>query len=422
MIDGARGGPIRHHLQDIRSKMEDLADPGERLQPLLNHAARTTPFYRQWAGADLDEIPVIDRMTRKSRSIEFHSSAFTDARVHRMSTSGTSGSPMMIIQDRNKRQRSIADTIYFNQTFGQSVGDRLMWLRAWKSGEAKPRRVLIAQNIVPFEVRGMDDHVRSQIIDSLARGRINAILGYSSALSSLGRFIEEQGRDARSFGVRVLINDSETMHIAAKRRLEQIFGCPVVDRYANTENGILAATKPGGDEFRLNRASYWFEFLKSDSDEPETSDRPARIVVTDLYNYAMPFIRYDTGDMGVVTDHRGPDTLTLKRLDGRRLESIYDTAGRELTASMIATPMSSFLDLLQYQLRQEDAGEYRLLVEGARGVYRPDAFVAALTATLGADARISVAYVDSIPREANGKARTLVCNYAPGHSGGAKSP
>ena len=306
-LDGVKGRPTRHHLDDIRTLMVGGTASRARLDTLLDHAVRTTPFYAGFAGRDLEAFPVVDRMAYKQRSTEFHSSEYADSKVRIVTTSGTSGTPLTIRQDLDKRRRTIADTIFFNETFGQRIGDRLLWLRAWTPDSVKPRHVQIAQNVVPFEVVGMTEAVMDDIVRVLGGGRVNAILGFATSLWALARHINKEGYDARAFGLGVIINDSESLDPAVKRRLEATFGCPVVDRYANIENGILAATAPDDDRYRVNHASYWLEFLKLESDEPQVPGQPARVVVTDLFNRAMPIIRYDTGPGGGGAQRSGPE-------------------------------------------------------------------------------------------------------------------
>ena len=51
-----------------------------------------------------------------------------------------------------------------------------------------------------------------------------------------------------------------------------------------------------------------------------------RIVITDLYNYATPLIRYDTGDVGIMhlDENNHP---YFSQVLGRKLDLIYDTKG-----------------------------------------------------------------------------------------------
>ena len=82
--------------------------------------------------------------------------------------------------------------------------------------------------------------------------------------------------------------------------LRKVFGCNVVSRYSNQENGILAQELVDSDYFVINNASYWIEFLKLIQMWGADIGELSRVVVTDLFNYATPVIRYDTGDLAVV--------------------------------------------------------------------------------------------------------------------------
>jgi phenylacetate-CoA ligase len=412
-LDGLKGGPIRHHYEDIRSKMSNDHDSQEQLQRLLDHASRTTRFYSQYPANDLHALPVVTKSLYRNRFIDFQSTAYAGAPLHHVCTSGTSGVRFTMGHDRIKRSRAIAETIYFNEVCGQQVGDRLMWLRAWTPALTKSRMELLAQNIIPIGLINMDDRVRDDVVRTLRRQHVNCVLGYSSALWSLARFIDRSGYDSADFGLRVIISDAEALHLTIKRRIEAAFGCPVVDRYATAENGLLACTTPGDDLYRLNWASYHFEFLKLGKDEPEKAGCLARVVVTDLYNHAMPMIRYDTGDLAVVAhDDQGRPT-TLRSIEGRHADVIYDTAGREISVTSIGSIMNDFAELEQYQLIQEGSSAYRLRVCGGESTYSAREFSARLSDALGADAQVSVEFVDSIPNECSGKFRSIVCGHVP---------
>ena len=76
------------------------------------------------------------------------------------------------------------------------------------------------------------------------------------------------------------------------------------------ENGILAQQKTASEnEFIINWASYHIEILNIDTNELAPNGTVGRIVVTDFFNYAMPLIRYDTGDLGVIDNQSMPPTM-----------------------------------------------------------------------------------------------------------------
>ena len=86
-----------------------------------------------------------------------------------------------------------------------------------------------------------------------------------------------------------------------KENLEKHFNTKVVSRYSNEEMGILAQQSniEQNNAFNINWASYYVEILKMDTNEKANLGELGRIVITDLFNFSMPLIRYDTGDLGV---------------------------------------------------------------------------------------------------------------------------
>jgi len=382
------------------------------LRSLLDHAAGTTQFYQPYAG-DLDDFPVVDKAAYKQAYSAFQSSDYVEAQLHERKTSGSTGTPFSVGQDPRKRHRAIADLIYFNELAGQRLGDRLMRFRTSRSlPMSRPKRLM--QNIAFVDHVSMNDDVMDEVVRMLRREDINCILAFSSKLWLLARYIERRGYTSDEFGLGAIISVSETLQPDVKRRIEMAFGCPVSDRYANEENGVFASTRPGTDLLVLNRASYRFEFLKLHDDEPEAIGNVARVVITDLYNYAMPMIRYDTGDLAIVGEEINGEATAVQSIEGRRADVIYDTVGREVTAAAVSAIMAArFLDISQFQLVQEDAAAFDLRVSLGEADYHQDDFPAALAELLGADAQISVEFLESIPSGPTEKYRAVICNYVP---------
>jgi phenylacetate-CoA ligase len=412
-LDALRGRPIRRQYEDVAARMAAGRPDADALERLLEHATRTTPAYAGFAGRPLDAFPVLDKMTLKRDQQSYRSSAYLDARLHIRRTSGSTGTPLVVGQDTGKRRRNIADTIYFNGVAGQRVGDRLMWLTSARLVPMSRSRQLV-QNIIQIDHLGLDDTRMEAVVQMLLHDHVNCVLSIPSTLGALARHLERSGGSRAAFGLRVVISIGETLDPGIRQRIETAFGCPVVDRYANEENGVLACTRPGGDVLVLNRASYHFEFLKLDSDEPASAGAPARVVITDLYNHATPMIRYDTGDLAVVADAGDAAPAALLSVEGRRSDVIYTTSGGQLSAPPVSVFMvRHFPDIAQYQLVQVDVTSYRLTVAPGDSSYQEVDFTAALKALLGPDARLEVSLVERIPSLVSGKHRAVF--RSPGH-------
>lgn len=136
-------------------------------------------------------------------------------------------------------------------------------------------------------------------------------------------------------------------------------------------------------------------------------------MVTDLHNRAMPFIRYDTGDVGsfAVDAHGEVDDTVLATVAGRTLDSLFDTAGRSINP--MAVPELTDHDLRQYQLVQTGPGAYTLRLNADRDARRDGRIREEFLRLLGRDADVVVEYVDEVPLLASGKRQIVVSQWQP---------
>ena len=221
-------------------------------------------------------------------------------------------------------------------------------------------------------------------------------------------FLEEKGNHADMFGIKVIFTDSDNLSDRTKSRLKQMFRCPVINRYSNEEHGLLACTIGDSNEFTLNTASYYFELLALDGDRPVQPGETGRLVVTDLYNHSMPFIRYDTGDLAVSFDEERGQLKTLSSIEGRTADVLWRADGTMISAATVNNFLHGYYKIKQYQLVQTSQTDYILKVVCERDAYEQENLVNVCREFLGTKASIKVVYCTSIPVEGNGKYRSLV--------------
>jgi phenylacetate-CoA ligase len=203
--------------------------------------------------------------------------------------------------------------------------------------------------------------------------------------------------------------------ISDKRRseLQHYFGAPVISRYSNSENGIFAQQVLGeGDHYHINWASYEIEVLDLNEDKPAKPGEPGRIIITDLFNFCMPIIRYDTGDLGILsTDNvRFNRAPTLKSIEGRKNDVIFNTKGDPLSP-YVGYEMEYFPEITQFQLIQEGEKSYIVKINVDGPFDNESAVTKRLKKHLGDDAMITFEYVNEFPQLASGKRRLIVNNY-----------
>lgn len=420
LFDRLKGAAVKRHYADIAMLLQGHQEAGDALKAqkllsLLKHATATTAFYGTYKDfTSLSDFPVTSKTIIRENFDSFISAAFTKEQQLPTVTSGSTGTPFKVLHHADKKMRNSADTMYFAQKAGYRIGDRLLYMKIWSANNKKATLQGIMQNMVPVDVITFNDKEVGALIKQMESDTSSfSFLGYSSALELICRWLDKSGHGKVKTKLSSAISMSETLNDYTKETIKKYFGVPVYSRYSNLENGILAQQVPGsGHRYLVNTASYVLEICKTDTDEPAAPGELGRIVVTDLYNYAMPMIRYDTGDMGVLSkekDEAGNSYLEI--VEGRKLDLLYATDGTLVSSYIVYKNMWQYTEILQYQLVQYGAKDYLFKIN-MEGVFtKEDRLVQEFKQYLGADANFSVEYVDEIPLLASGKRKKIANTY-----------
>jgi phenylacetate-CoA ligase len=406
-----QGSPLRNDLLDIRNKLSS-GQHTDKLERLLKHATLTTTFYERFAGqTSINAFPVIDKNLIRENLNSFISKKATIGELIPVVTSGSTGTPFKVFHNKRKKIRNSADTIYFSGLTGFEVGQKLMYLKIWAKEKMASPFAYWKQNLVPIDVIHLSDQQIEQMIAQMEkRSSVHGILGYVSALELVCRYLEKSGRLRVNANVSSIITMSEALSEYVKSSMRNFFGAHVYARYSNLENGIIAQQVPGSDDrLLINSASYHVEILELNSNSAVLDGTVGRIVVTDLYNEAMPLIRYDTGDLGSfsnATDKFG--NRFLETVEGRKLDVLYDTRGNIISSYIMYKNMWKYTEIKQYQLIQKDSTRYILKVNAEEGFDKHEQLITEFKKYLGDDADFKIERVDEIPLLNSGKRRKLV--------------
>ena len=407
---------VRRQYDDIREITENYETGKQRveiyLSNILNHAVKTTDYYRGYKGKSLSEFPVVNKMIYKDYYDLFLSSIYKDKKLHTMSTSGSTGTPFTIVQDKRKRSRVIAELKLFGEFCGYRQHEKMVFLRVLSEETRKPRYIEFLQNIYRLDITNLNEANLERIITYIRNKKVEAILLYSSTLDELVRYLEKKRYSLRDYHIKSVIAGGEALNIETRKKARNIFGdnCFIVSRYSNQEMGILGQDSNEYSGFKLNHGSYYFECLRMDSDEPVEEGEVGRLVITDLFNYAFPMIRYDTGDLGIMANHDS-EWSTLRDVYGRRRDVIFNTKGEPVSPATISVYMWKVRGVRQWQFIQENTREYCLKINGD-----PDdslnSMLSKLKAIIGEDAIINIQYVKEIPVLHSNKRRNTICKLS----------
>ncbi|MGE6390368.1 hypothetical protein ACQKDP_07235 [Psychrobacter pacificensis] len=207
-----------------------------------------------------------------------------------------------------------------------------------------------------------------------------------------------------------IITISEVLSDDMRLQIESSFKCPPVSRYSSEEFGVLANQDLSGEFFWLNQSNYLIEVLELNSNKEVDIGELGRIVVTDLFNEAMPLIRYDTGDLAKPYEIINGRVTKIESVEGRRLATIRDVKGEEVSSFSINGALRESKDIIQFQFSQEGKKEYLLKIITVKSIDK--SYVAnTYQNILGSEAAINIEFVDEIPAQKSGKRPYILQNY-----------
>lgn len=362
---------------------------------------------------NLIDWPVVNKRELRENKDSHLSSLHKEENLISMSTSGSTGTPFSCLQDINKKKHVNAEVIYYSGKTGYKIGQRIIYIRSLVKKVAKSPLQQFLSNIYQLNSKDLSDKGVEKLlhqIKKLSAGSGAIILSYASTLDAFRKYFEKHGynavRDCKVFGI---ISGSEMLYDVTRKSMERAFCCKCFSRYSNEENGILGQDEVENNVFLDNRASYVVEILKFDSDEPAPIGEVGRIVVTDLYNYAMPMVRYDTGDAGAWVEvmHNGKKRTAIGNFAGRAVDIIFDCDGNQISPHMITNGMWKFEGISQFQFVQKTKTGYEMKI-CAGSSYDKDDLLEVLHSIVGEKASIEITPVDEIPILSSGKRRYIV--------------
>jgi len=391
------------------------------LRKLLRHAFASVPYYRakyRAAGAsfsdirtwdDFNRLPPLTREEIRQHREQLCSTTYK-GRLLPHATGGSSGVPTRFYRtDESYDWRSAAkDRVY--SWAGLYVGDRSVYLwgaplgalpilKIWKT---RIHEALQRQRV--FNTFSQTDELWSRIHAEICRKRPDAIVGYVSSLQQFAEFLLRTRRSIpRAKGV---IAAAEPLFEAARRNIEEAFDSPVYNTYGSREFMSLAGECERRDGLHINSENVVVE-------AGPDSHTPSNIIVTDLHNYGMPFIRYEIGDLGSLKDGRcacGRGLPRLLGIEGRVLDTLRTADGRIVPGEFFPHLLKEIPEFTQYRVEQKNLDRIVISAVLTRELSVPsrELLDREICKVFGGATRCDIHAVKEIPALASGKRRITV--------------
>lgn len=397
-----------------------------KLRKLIQHAYNHVPYYRdrmRAAGIGPEDIRTLDDLAklpyltkddvRRHLNFDIMSDNHQKSEILRITTSGSTGEPFVCYADRAQLEFRWAATLRAQQWTGYRFGDRTLRLWHQTLGMSKAQVVrehldamMSRRRFVPaFE---MTDQSVSALIDQIETYKPVLMDGYAESLNFIAGYLKRQGRTLKWHPAGIM-SSAQSLPDSSRRVIEEAFGCKVFDKYGSREFSGIAYECNAHSGHHVVAEGYVVEILKDG--RPALPGEVGEIVITDLNNYCLPFIRYRIGDTAEAMDNSQPCACgrslpRIGRIEGRVQSIILGADGQYLPGTFFAHLLKDYDHAIRhYQVLQERRDEIILkIVKGGRFTDEVQAeVVATLQRFLGARMRIVVECVDEIPMVRTGK-------------------
>ncbi|MHA6203854.1 phenylacetate--CoA ligase family protein [Dyella soli] len=397
----------------------------DRLKRLLEHCHREVPYYRRrWRELgvtpadirsmdDYARLPLLTREEMCEHREELKADSWRDRLLYKQ-TGGTTGEPMTLGYTRESHDRRIAVMWRGYAWAGSRMGRRTMYLwghlgedpRAQRWKERLYNAALARRMVNSFHMSEANMAEYAQAVDDY---RPDILVGYVSALVRLAEWLEATGR--RVHRPQAILCCAETLHEFQRDLIERAFGTHAYNTYGCREVMLIASECEHRHGLHINVDHLVIELEKPAHALPDA--RTGEVVITDLFNYGMPLLRYVNGDMATAATGSCPcgrGLPLLSRVDGRVVDMIRTPDGRSLPGVFFPYLMGTTEGVTGFQLIQRRLDRLDLTV--ARGEGFNDDSVARIRheiqKALGDGIELELHLVDKIPLTRSGKTRLTI--------------
>lgn len=261
-----------------------------------------------------------------------------------------------------------------------------------------------------YGIAFMDEELLRRIAREFLEIKPALVTGYASTLRSLARFLKENQIPV-PHPPKAVISTAEMLLPDDRQLIEERLHAPVYNSYGSNENSNFASECKERQGFHVMADHVYIEILSGN--RTAKPGEPGRIILTDLDNPAMPFIRYNTEDIGSWSTRSCPCRRTLPMLDtvyGRDTDFLIDRLGAYYPGINLIVPLRSASSgdrIRQFQYHQTECSRFELLaVKGS--AFTPEAeseLRQSLQDAFGDKMEFRLTWVDNIPPEPSGKVR-----------------
>lgn len=400
-----------------------------KLVHILMYCMTSVPYYRNVFKSkkirleDLNEfsvfktIPLLDKGIIRRHFNELQAENIPRWRIRESSTSGSTGESLFFNADvASAKMHMVAKFRNFSWC-GVTPFDKqaVLWGARFDNHAVKnvsDKFRAWARPILFLSSYQMTESNMDKYYNNLCEYRPLLLTSYPSPLERFAEFCQKY--ELRVPSLHAIICSAEQLSDSQRYLFQNVFKVPVFNRYGCREFGCVAHECEQHHGLHVNMERVFVEVLRADGTDCDQGEI-GEIVITDLDNKVMPFIRYRSGDLGSWTERMcdcGRCLEMLDKIEGRVFDLVYTPSGSSISGTfwtLLLKHISS--DVLGVQIRQDVIEKITIIIKMRnRSVLKYDQIVLLHSEMkkIAPDLLFDIRYVDDIPVTISGKKKFVI--------------
>lgn len=415
----------------------------DKLKKLITYVYENVPYYRDLMEErklgpkdfacleDIQKLPILNKNIIRSDAKSMLSQNFSDKLAVVARTGASTGEPLVFYIDKNATDVAWASWFRFSGWMGYEWGDRIahFWRTPkilqqqgnWYQNILDLFRYSHVMNIKHFDAFKMSEEYFADYVREMEKYKPAIIRGYTSAVMYFTDYCIKN--KITKLKPKAITTTAEPILARERRVLEDYYGCKVFDQYGCGEIYSVSFECEKHSGLHITSEHCIVEVVDEYGESVENG-KEGRIIITDLDNYMMPFIRYENGDVGSLkTDicSCGRNLPLMDHVKGRIFGLIRGVNGNVVHGEFFANLLEKLgwyesFDLMHFEVVQKtiDGFDCNFVCKKKPSPEAIDDFISSCYEFFG-EMKININFVDNIPVTSAGKRRNTRSAIDPIH-------
>ena len=205
----------------------------KKINNLIQTAKKNTKYYSNINSDNIKDFPIISKVIINENYTDFLSKHYKKEELHAINTSGSTGIPFTILQNKEKRNRVIAELLFFDKICNYYFGEKQIFFRIWTEKNKKSTFQKFLQNMITEDISNLNEEsLKEKALKLQKKYKVSNIISYASTLDVLSNYLLKSNCKPDDFSIKSIISGSEILQDTTREKLKKLFNCNIVSRYS----------------------------------------------------------------------------------------------------------------------------------------------------------------------------------------------